>query len=90
MDAMAGVEVAVISNVTVCYHRTMKWLQWTPDRNGIVGGALALIVVVSVFAFLVMYFPDFQQRRASVGFGPDWECTAQAKGDPVCIRKPGK
>jgi hypothetical protein len=87
---MAGVEVAVISAVTVCYHPRMKWLQWTPDRNGIVGLALALIVIVSVFAFLVTYFPDFQQRRAGAGFGPDWECTAQPKGDPVCIRKPGR
>jgi len=50
----------------------MKWLQWTPDRNGILGAALALIVIVSVFAFLVTYFPDFQQRRARAGFGPDW------------------
>jgi hypothetical protein len=68
----------------------MKLLQWIPDRNGIVGGRLAVIVVVSVFAFLVMYFPDFQQRRASASFGPNWECTAQAKGDPVCIRKRGR
>jgi hypothetical protein len=68
----------------------MKWLQWTPDRNGMVGAALALVVLVSLFALLVTYFPDFQQRRAAAGFGPDWECTAQAKGDPVCIRKRGK
>ena len=87
---MAGVTVAGVSTVTVCYHSTMKWLQWTPDRNSILGVVFALIMLVSVFAFLVMYFPDFQQRKASVGFGPDWECTAQAKGDPVCIKKPAR
>jgi hypothetical protein len=76
--------------MTICYHPAMKWLQWTPDRNGIVGVVLVLIVIVLVFALFVMYFPDFQQRRANAGFGPDWECTAQAKGDPVCIKKPGR
>jgi hypothetical protein len=50
----------------------------------------AAIVVVAIFAFLVMYFPDFQQHRASAGFGPDCECTVQPKGDPVCVKKPGR
>jgi hypothetical protein len=68
----------------------MKWLQWTPDRNGIVAVIFAAIILVAVFAFLMIYFPDFQQRRASAEFGPDWECTAQARGDPVCVKKPGR
>jgi hypothetical protein len=72
------------------HHPMMKWLQWTPDRNGIVGATLVTIIVVTIFAFLVMHFPDFQQRKANAGFGPDWECTAQPKGDPVCIKKPGQ
>jgi hypothetical protein len=50
----------------------MKWLQWNPDRKGIVGAVFALVVMLAVFAFLVVYFPDFQQRRANAGFGPDW------------------
>jgi hypothetical protein len=87
---MAGVTVAAVSSVKLCYHSMMKWLQWTPDRNGIVGAILAAVIVVTIFAFLVMYFPDFQQRKATAGFGPDWECTAQPKGDPVCIKKPGR
>jgi hypothetical protein len=74
----------------MCYDLRMKWLSWTPDRNGIVGVVLVLIILVSVFAFLVTYFPDFQQRRANMGFGADWECTAQPKGDPICIKKPGR
>jgi hypothetical protein len=68
----------------------MKWLRRNPDRNGILGAAFTLVVIVSVFAFLVVYFPDFQQRKANVGFTSDWECTAQAQGDPVCIKKPGQ
>ena len=87
---MAGVTVAAFPGVTVWYGSRMKWLQWTSDRNGIVGVVLALLILVSVFAFLVTYFPNFQQRRANVGFGPDWDCTVQPKGDPVCIKKPGR
>ena len=87
---MAGVTVAAFPGVTVWYSSRMKWLQWTPDRNSIVGVVLTLLILVSVFAFLVTYFPNFQQRMANVGFGPDWDCTAQPKGDPVCIRKPGR
>jgi hypothetical protein len=74
----------------MCNHSMMKWLQWTPDRNGVVGVIFATIIVVAIFAFLVMYFPDFQQRRASAGFASDWECSVQPKGDPICIKKPGR
>jgi hypothetical protein len=76
--------------MTMCYRPTMKWLQWTPDRNGIVGVVFALVVILTAFAVFVAYFPDYQQRRANAGFGPDWDCVAQPKGDPVCIKKPGK
>ena len=68
----------------------MKWLQRNPDRAGFAGIVFALVIIVSTFAFLVRCFPDFQQRKASAGFGPDWECTAQARGDPVCVKKPGR
>jgi hypothetical protein len=68
----------------------MKWLQWNPDRNGIVAVVFAALIIVGIFAFLVTYFPDFQQRSQSSGFGPDWQCTAQPRGDPVCIKKPGR
>jgi len=90
VDAVAGVKVAAAVDMTMCYRLAMKWLQWNPDRNGIVGTVLALIVILSVFAALVLYFPDFQQRWANAGFGPDWDCVVQAKGDPVCTKKPGR
>jgi hypothetical protein len=90
MDIVAGVAVAALSNMTIGNHPMMKWLQWTPDRNGIVGAVFAAVIVVTIFAFLMVYFPDFQQRRASAGFGPDWDCVAQPKGDPVCVKKPGR
>jgi hypothetical protein len=90
VDPVAGVTVPAVSSLKLCYHSTMKWFQWTPDRNGIVGAIVATIIAVTIFAFLVTYFPNFQQRTAGAGFGPDWECTAQPKGDPICIKKPGR
>jgi hypothetical protein len=68
----------------------MKWLQWTPERNGVVGVVIALLVIVCVFAVVVIYFPGFQQRMANAGFGPDWDCVTQPRGDPVCTKKPGR
>jgi hypothetical protein len=68
----------------------MKWLRWTPDRNGMLALAFAAVVIVCVFAFVMIYFPNFQQRAASAGFGPDWDCTPQPRGDPICVKKPGK
>jgi hypothetical protein len=68
----------------------MKWLQWTPDRNGVVGVVVAQVIIVCVYAAFVMHFPDYQQRRANAGFGPGWDCVVQPKGDPVCVKKPGR
>jgi hypothetical protein len=90
VDPVAGVTGPAVSSLKLCYHSTMKWFQWTPDRNGIVGAIVATIIAVTIFAFLVTYFPNFQQRTAGAGFGPDWECTAQPKGDPICIKKTGR
>jgi predicted PurR-regulated permease PerM len=90
MDIVAGVAVAAVSNMTTGYHPMMRWLQWTPDRNRILGLVFTLLIIVCVFAVVVVYFPDIQQRRANAGFGPDWNCVVQPKGDPVCVKKPGR
>jgi hypothetical protein len=40
--------------------------------------------------FAVVWFmlpPSDRLLRANNGFGPDWECTAQPKGEPTCIKK---
>lgn len=50
---------------------------------------LLLAIVVGVFAVIMIYVPDIQQRGANAGFGPDWDCTVQPKGGPTCIKKPG-
>jgi hypothetical protein len=68
----------------------MKFLRRTPDRNARLGTILALIVVLAIFGVVVIYSPGFQRGSANAGFGADWECTPQLKGDPVCIKKPGR
>jgi len=68
----------------------MRWPQWNPDRAGIMGAAGLTVAIVIVFALVMIYFPNLQQQRANAGFGPDWDCVVQAKGDPVCTRKPGR
>jgi hypothetical protein len=66
----------------------MKWLQWYPTRADIMGVAF-VVVMVCLFAFAVIRFPDLQLRRANAGFGPGWDCTVVPKGEPICIKKPG-
>ena len=68
----------------------MRWPQWNPDRNGIIGVVSLTAAIVVVFALVMIYFPNLQQQRANAGFGPDWDCVVQAKGDPVCTRKPAR
>jgi len=85
VDAVAGITIMAFSTMTVCYYQTMKWLQWNPDRAGVVGAVFALVVVVCVFAVVVMHFPNYW---ADVSFGPEWKCAAQVRGDPVCVKKP--
>jgi hypothetical protein len=54
-------------------------------------GVLSLAVaIVIIFALVMIYFPTLQQQGANAGFGPDWDCVVQAKGDPVCTKKLGR
>ena len=64
----------------------MRRPYWHPTRADIMGILLALILVC-VCAFVYVRYPVFRQPT---GFGPDWDCQSMAKGDPVCIKKPGR
>jgi hypothetical protein len=88
---LAGIAIAAVSIVKMCYHSMMKWLQWTPNRNGILGVVFAILAVLAVVGFMMIYFPPhIQLSGMNAGFGPEWECTSQAIGGPVCIKKLGK
>jgi hypothetical protein len=54
-------------------------------------GAVSLAAaIVIVLALVAIYLPNLRQQRANAGFGPDWDCVVQAKGDPVCTRTLGR
>ena len=50
-------------------------------------GILLALILVCVCALVYVRYPVFRQPT---GFGPDWDCQSMAKGDPVCIKKPGR
>jgi hypothetical protein len=54
---------------------------------GAVGVTAAIVIVLALVA---IYLPNLRQQRANAGFGPDWDCIPQAKGDPVCTRRSGR
>jgi hypothetical protein len=68
----------------------MKWTQWYPDQAAALRALGMLALFIAAFAAITIYLPDLQRQRARAGFGPDWDCVAQAKGDPVCIRRVGR
>ena len=68
----------------------MRWPQWNPDRAGTTGVVSLIVVIVAAIALVAIYFPNLTQQRANAGFGPDWDCVVQARGDPICTKKPGR
>jgi hypothetical protein len=68
----------------------MQWLQRTPERAGTLWLVAAAIAIIAVFAAVMITFPNAQQQNAGAGFGPEWNCTPQPKGDPTCIKKIGR
>jgi hypothetical protein len=65
-------------------------LQWNPDRAGILWVFACAIVATAIFAVVMIRYPSIQQRNAGAGFGPEWDCTTQPKGEPICIKKIGR
>lgn len=65
-------------------------LQWNPDRAGTLRLLALAIILIAIFAAVMVYGPFAQQRNAGAGFGPEWECTPQPQGDPICIKKIGR
>jgi hypothetical protein len=84
---MAGVAVAAFSGVTCDIIPGMKWFWWNASRADVIG-VLVVIVAIGLLVVALVRVPVWQ--NASAGFGPDWECTAQTRGGPTCIKKPAK
>ena len=48
---------------------------------------VAIVLVVVGAAFILLPSP---LRNFHAGFGPEWECTAQAQGGLTCIKRIGR
>jgi len=64
----------------------MDWLRWHLGPHKAVIFTVALIAAAFVILWSVAP-PNDGLLRANNGFGPDWDCTAQPKGGPTCIKK---
>jgi hypothetical protein len=67
----------------------MRWPQWYPTRGDVMG-VLFVLLVVCLIALRFIWFPRNFQPNSATGFGPEWDCTFVAKGEPICIKKPGR
>ncbi|MEA2867877.1 MAG: hypothetical protein QOE39_2592, partial [Bradyrhizobium sp.] len=57
--------------------------------RGDVMGVLLVLLVLCLVAFRFYWFPNFLPNTGT-GFGPEWDCTAVPKGEPICIKKLGR
>jgi hypothetical protein len=64
----------------------MNWPRWNPDLAGNARTLLLVLVLLVVVGAAFILLPS-PLRNFYAGFGPEWECTAQAKGGPTCIKK---
>jgi hypothetical protein len=62
----------------------MKWRRWYPTRAEVMGVVLAAVLLFAVAVAAILGLP----QRTNFGFGPDWDCKAVPKGEPVCLKKP--
>lgn len=51
------------------------------------GNLTAILLVTAVFCAFVLFSINGATLPRNTGFGPEWDCTIMAKGDPVCIKK---
>jgi hypothetical protein len=64
----------------------MNWPRWNPDLAGNARTLLLLAILLGVVGAALILLPS-PMRNFYAGFGPEWECTPQAKGEPTCIKK---
>lgn len=57
------------------------WLRFVRDN------LTAILIVTAILCALVLTTRHDPRLHPNTGFGPEWECTTMAQGDPVCIKK---
>ena len=53
------------------------------------GAVIPLAVVAVALLWIAIQYPHLDERfAANMGFGPEWDCSSNASGGAVCLRKP--
>ncbi len=67
----------------------MRRFRWHPDLADNVRALLLVAFFVGLLGVgVVFYGAPF--RHLNTGFGPEWECTPQVRGEPTCIKRIGR
>jgi hypothetical protein len=61
----------------------MDWRNLTLKE---IAAALSPLALLVVLALRWAFFPRFPGGPNN-GFGSEWECTPQPKGDPICVKR---
>jgi hypothetical protein len=61
----------------------MDWLRWQLGQHK----GVIFAVRACGYGFGGVPLVPCHMQNPAPGFGPDWECTPQAQGDPTCIKK---
>ena len=67
----------------------MRRFRWHPDLADNVRTLLLVVVIVGLLGAGLVFF-GIPFRNSNAGFGPEWECTPQAQGEPTCIKRVGR
>ncbi|MGX5842534.1 hypothetical protein ACWGTI_17605 [Mesorhizobium sp. ArgA1] len=58
-------------------------MSWHDRRPGDIK---AILLMLAVFGGLVAAMLLGLGKNTDFGFGPEWQCTPIAKGDPICVK----
>lgn len=48
---------------------------------------ITMILIGCGMVFLQANYSSLARLKTNLGFGPEWDCVSQPKGDPICIKK---
>jgi hypothetical protein len=66
----------------------MRWPY--PQRGDVIGLLFVAVILLGVIAVGYYQHTNALSNAGNYGFGPEWDCTANGRGDPICIKKLGR
>jgi hypothetical protein len=66
----------------------MRWPFPPITRSDVIGGVIIGAVIAALAVVYVVLAAPPWPVKTNWGFGPDWDCVSNGKGEPVCIKKP--